>query len=112
MVNLERLSLDNNEITSIPKGLGKLPNLLELDLARKVFMIYGLVINSHAVGMAVVRLLGFEIDSVRNLISGSAALFFVIILKFIFISIFQIKVREKNSLSPKKFHFRSPIFID
>ena len=39
MVNLERLSLDNNEITSIPKGLGKLPNLLELDLARKVFII-------------------------------------------------------------------------
>ena len=45
MVNLERLSLDNNEITSIPKGLGKLPNLLELDLARKVFMIERLLLK-------------------------------------------------------------------
>ena len=48
--------------------------------------------NSHAVGMAVARPLGFEIDFVRNPISGSAAWFFVIILKFIFTAIFEIKV--------------------
>ena len=45
-------------------------------------------INSHAVGMAVARLLGAEIDFVRNPISGSAAWFYVIILKFIFTTIF------------------------
>ena len=42
----------------------------------------------------------------------SAAWFFVIILKFIFKSIFEIKIHEKNSLTPKKFHFRRPIFIN
>ena len=36
--------------------------------------------NSHAVGMAVARPLGFEINFVRNPISGSAAWFFIIIL--------------------------------
>ena len=41
-------------------------------------------INSHAVGMAVAQPLDFEIDFARNPISGSAAWFFVIILKFIF----------------------------
>ena len=60
--------------------------------------------------MAVARLYGFEIDFVRNPISESAALFFVFILKFIFTAIFEIKIYEKNSLTPKKFHFRSPIF--
>ena len=44
--------------------------------------------NFHAVGMAVAQPLGFEIDFVRNSISGSAAWFFVIILKFIFTAIF------------------------
>ena len=68
--------------------------------------------NSHAVGMAVARPLGFEIDFVRNPISGSAALFFIIILKFILTPIFEIKVHVKNSLTQKKFHFRSRIFID
>ena len=45
-------------------------------------------LNSHAVGMAVARPLGFEIVFVRNPISGSAAWFFVIIFKFIFTPIF------------------------
>ena len=36
---------------------------------------------------------------------------FVIILEFIFTSIFEIKIHEKKSLKPKKFHFRSPILI-
>ena len=44
--------------------------------------------NSQAGGMAVARPYGFEIDFVRNPISGSAAWFFVIILKFIFTHIF------------------------
>ena len=66
--------------------------------------------NSDAVGMAFARPLGFEIDFVRNPVSGSAAGFFVIILKFVFTPIFEIKVLKKNSLTPKKFHFRKPIF--
>ena len=69
-------------------------------------------LNSHADGLAVVQPLGFEIDFVRNPISGAAAWFFVIILKFIFTAIFEIKIYEKNSLTPKKFYFRRPIFID
>ena len=56
---------------------------------------------SHAVGMAIARSLGFEIDFVRNPISGSAARFFVIILKFILRPIYEIKISEKNFLSPK-----------
>ena len=71
-----------------------------------------LSIDFHAVGMAIARPLGFEIDFARNPISGSAAWFFVIIVKFIFTAIFEIKKHVKNSLTPKKFHFRSPIFIN
>ena len=52
--------------------------------------------NSHAVGMAVARAFGFEIDFVINLISGQAAGFSVIILKSILTSIFEIKIHEKN----------------
>ena len=44
--------------------------------------------NSHAVGMAVAQPLDFEIDFARNPISGSAALLFFIILKFIYTAIF------------------------
>ena len=47
--------------------------------------------------MAVARYYGFEIDSVRNPISGSAAWFFGIILKFTFTPIFEIKIHEKIS---------------
>ena len=61
-----------------------------------------LSLNSHAVGMALAQPLGFEIDFVRNPFSGSAAWFFVIILNFIFIPIFEIKVREKKILDTKK----------
>ena len=67
-------------------------------------------LNSHAVGMAVARPLGFEIDFVRNPISGSAARFFVIILKFVFTPIFEIKVREKKFLDTKKISFSKPDF--
>ena len=67
-------------------------------------------INSHAVGMAVVQPLDFEIDFARNLISESAAWFFVIILKIIFAAIFEIKNHVKNSLAAKN-HFESPISI-
>ena len=61
--------------------------------------------NSHAVGMAVARPLGFEIDFVGNPISGSAGWFFVIILKFIFTPICEIKVHEKKFLDTKKISF-------
>ena len=60
--------------------------------------------------MAVARLFGFEVDFVRNAISGSAARFFVIILKFISTPIFDMKPYEKKSLTLKKFHFGSLIF--
>ena len=65
----------------------------------------------HAVGMAVAWPYGFEIDFLRNPIFRSAACFLIIILKFILTAIFYIKIHEKNSLTPKKFHFQSPIFI-
>ena len=64
-----------------------------------------------AVSMAVAQPLGFEIDSVRNPISGSAAWFFVIILKFIFTVIFEIKVHVKKLLGTKKFSFSKPDFL-
>ena len=59
------------------------------------------VFNSHADGMAVARQYGFEIDFAGKPISGSAACFFVIILKFIFTPIIEIEIHEKNSLTPK-----------
>ena len=46
--------------------------------------------------MAVAQPLGFEIDFVRNPLSGSAAWFFFFILKFIFTAIFEIKVHVKK----------------
>ena len=52
--------------------------------------------------MAVVQPFGFEIDFARNPISGSAAWFFVIIVKFIFTAIFEIKVHVKKFFGPKK----------
>ena len=60
-----------------------------------------LIFNSRTVYMAIARRYGFEIDFVRNRISGSAAWFFVIILKFIFTLIFEIKIYAKNCLTPK-----------
>ena len=53
-------------------------------------------INFHAVGMATAWPYGFKVDFVRNPISESAARFFVIILKFIFTLIYEIKISEKN----------------
>ena len=61
--------------------------------------------NSHAVGKAVARPYGFKIDFARNLFSGSAAWFFVIIFKFIFTPIFEIKFHEKIFWHRKKLHF-------
>ena len=58
-------------------------------------------INSHANGTVVMRPSGFEIDFVNNPLSGSAAWFFVIILKFIFTAIFEIKNHVKNFLTTK-----------
>ena len=60
-------------------------------------------LNSHADGMAVAQPYSFSIDFVRNPISGSTAWFFVIILKFIFTPIFEIKIQEKKFLDNKKF---------
>ena len=67
-------------------------------------------LNSHADGLAVVQPLGFEIDFVRNPISGAAAWFCVIILKFIFTAIFEIKIYEKNFLATKKISYPKPDF--
>ena len=73
--------------------------------SRKVF-------NSHAGGMTIARPYGFEVDFMRNPISESASWFFVIILKFIFTPIFQIKINPLKFLDTKKFHFRIPITIN
>ena len=54
-------------------------------------------VNSHAVGMPVAQPLDFKIDFARNPISGSAALFLVIIGKLIFTAIFEIQNHVKNS---------------
>ena len=54
-------------------------------------------LNSHAVGMAAAQSYGFKVNLLRDSISGSAALFFVSIFKFILISIFEIKISKKNS---------------
>ena len=54
--------------------------------------------------------IGSKIDLKGDPRFESAALFFVIILKFILTSIFEIKIPEKNSLTLKKFHFWRPIF--
>ena len=57
--------------------------------------------------MAVARPYGFEINFVRNTICGSAALFFVIILKFIFTPLFEIKIQRKNFLTQKNLIFKA-----
>ena len=51
----------------------------------RIFFAMGVstTIDSLAVGMALARPYGFQIDFVRNRISDSAALFLLIILKFI-----------------------------
>ena len=67
-------------------------------------------LKPQAGGMAAARSYGFEIDFVRNPISGSAAWFFVIILQFIFTAIFEINVHEKKFLDTKKISFSKPDF--
>ena len=58
--------------------------------------------------MAVMQPLGFNIDFVRNSISGSAAWFFVIILIIIFTSIFKIKISRKISWHQNNCIFEGP----
>ena len=60
--------------------------------------------------MAVAQPYGFKIDFVRNPISESAAWFFVVILKFIFTPIFEIKIYEKKFLDTQKISFSKPDF--
>ena len=76
------------------------------------------LLNSHASGMAVARPYSFEIEFVINCITETAAWFFVIILKFIFTRIYEIKIYEKKFLDTKKkfilkadFHKSTYIFI-
>ena len=57
--------------------------------------------------MAVAQPSGIEIDFVRNPISGSAAWFFVIIIKFNFTAIFEIKIHVKKFLGIKQFIFEA-----
>ena len=52
----------------------------------------------------------FQIDFARKPISGSAAYFFLIILKLIFTSIFEIKNHVKKLLGTKKISFSKPDF--
>ena len=66
--------------------------------------------NSQAGGMAVARPYGFGIDLVRNPIFGSAAWFFVIILKLIFKAIFKSKFMKKIPWREKKNSFSKPDF--
>ena len=66
------------------------------------------VFNSQAVGLD-----SWVQSSLKSILRGdpifeSAAWFFLIIFKFIFTYIFEIKIHEKK-LTPKKFHFRRPI---
>ena len=61
--------------------------------------------KSHAVGMAVEGQNGFGIDFLRNAFSGSAAWFFVIILKFNFTPIYDIEISEKKFFDTKKISF-------
>ena len=68
------------------------------------------LINSHAGGVAVARLYGFEINFVRNPISGSDTWIFIMILKFIFTLIFEIKIHEKKFLDTRKISFSKPNF--
>ena len=70
-----------------------------------------MVLNCHAVGIAVAQPLDFGIDFAKNPISGSAAWFFIIILKFIFKAFFN-QNSWKRFLDTKKFDFQSPIFIN
>ena len=60
------------------------------------------ILNSNAVAMADAQPYGLEIDDVRNLISGLAAWFFLIILKFILTLIFEIKIYERKFINIKK----------
>ena len=55
--------------------------------------------------MGIVSLIGSEIDFMGNPILESAAWFFVIILKFIFTSIFEIQIHEKIPSHQKNFIF-------
>ena len=73
------------------------------------------IVDYQAVGTPAARPYGFNIDFVRNHFSESSAWIFVIILKFIFTPIFEIKSHEKISwhqilfISWHQFHFRRPI---
>ena len=60
--------------------------------------------------MAVAQSSDFGIDFARNPISWSAAWLFVIIVKFIFIAIFEIKNHVKKFLGTKKNPFSKPDF--
>ena len=83
------------------------------DIAWRVYFSYKKAecdFNPHAGGMAVPRLYGYEIDFVRNCISGSAGWFFVIILEFIVSPIFEIKIHVKKFLDTKKISFSKSDF--
>ena len=54
--------------------------------------------------------MGSKIDFKGDPILESAAWFFVIILKFIFTSIFEIEIHEKNFLDPEKISFSKADF--
>ena len=68
-------------------------------------------INSQAVGYDSWVPMALKSIFLENLIFESAAWFFVIRLRFIFTSIFEIEIHEKNSLARKKFNFDSTYYV-
>ena len=62
--------------------------------------------------MAVARPYGSKIDFMRNPIFGSAARFFVFILKFIFALIYELKIFEKKILDTKIISFSKAVGVN
>ena len=62
--------------------------------------------------MGLVSLIRSKIDFLKDRIFESAARFFVIILKLIFTTIFEIKFTKENSLTPKNFIFEGRFLLN
>ena len=90
------------------KKFRRIVHELENDRLLKIWSLRTLTrraLNSHASGMALARLNGFEIVFVRNPIFESGSWFFVISFKFIWTPIFEIKIHARKSLDIKKVFF-------
>ena len=85
------------------KNISTIINFIRYKVKNKLHFIW-IKLSGCRVGL--VSPIGSKIDFKGDPIFESAAWFFISILKIIFTSIFEIKIHEKNSLTPKKFHFR------